>query len=1121
MDIYIGDILKRIRSEYHLSQKEVAKRLGYAPSTISRFESNQNPVRYPFIEEFIEKLNLTEADAFHLKSSFLNKHNIKKDWGTCRNVLHFYGREAELTKLSNWVSDPQINLIAILGMGGIGKTSLAAQFAKSNEGPFAQIICRDLTNPYDALDFVNDLTSSLSDEPVDNPNNLGQAMLELISILREKMCFILLDNFESVMDIHEAGRFSPEFQEYHTMLRALAIGEHQSTVVLTSRHLPEFLSPHKGGMVQLLTLDGLDEEACQTLLDEKGLEVSKDLSTLIERFSGNPLALEFIGDLIRDSYQGDVGTYLKEWPGIQELLFDILPKHLKGYSPDEIEILLWLAIKRQPLSSNMLNQLIEPKLGVGNIGILIRKLTNRSLIQSEPHGFALHNMIMDYMLTHLQKMIFKELEEGAYECLNQFNLLDTKAPEYIQRAQKRDMLEPISQHLQRQFGSQQKAQKALLSLLSRSQKGDVKLTPRYFAGNIVNLLIEMDTNLAELDLSDLQLRHVDFRGVDLQEVNLSNAILQDCLFQEMFGHVLEVSFSPNGRFYAIATANGQIHIWDARTDQKVQILDVDSNWVRSFDWHSKKPWLVTASSGQSTPKIKVWDIQTGQEHLSVEGHNSRIRSIKYAKQGQYIISGSEDHTVKIWDKAGQLLKTLPHKNVSIWTVATHPTETLIASAGADNSIWLWDYEIGKVVKQLEGHTGWISDVTFNKDGSKLASASQDGTVRIWDVEHGDSLQPLQGHVGWVRSITFIDIKNQLATTGADGTLRLWDVRYQKPLQTVRAHDALVESVAASPDGKRLITGSQNNEVRIWEGTQCIQRLIGHKNPMWSAQFSSDGRTLVSGSSDGKIREWLLNGEDEPTIFEGHSDWVKSVVYHPTLPLLASGSSDCKVILWNRKTGQPETILEGHTSWISAVDISPNGRFLASCSGDGTVQIRNGRSGDIEHVLSDANGRLFMVKFSPTSQFIVSSNDKDTIIVWETRTGNQLAVLEKHTENIYALAFSEDEHFLYTGGDDGQLVIWDTDKWRHHETVIFTNSSSILFIAVQPFGRLLALGMLDGSTRLFDTKTKQIVEIFSVGTQPIWCVAFSPDGQMLASCGDSEKIQLWDIHSRALIKQLHV
>jgi WD40 repeat protein/transcriptional regulator with XRE-family HTH domain len=1122
----IGDILLGYRKDRLLNQQEVAKELEVHHTTVSRIERNLQRPHPEYIESYIKKLRLSKAEAFALRRALNPEVVIRTDWGTCKNVVQFYGRYEHLKQLYNWTQNTQVNLVGILGMGGLGKTSLAAHFVKQNAESFGAIICRDLTNPYPALAFVHELIHALADGDAVAANTLGQAMLELINILKKKRCLLLLDNFESVMDFENVGKYKPEFLDYQSVINKLASSDHMSVVLITSRHQPENLSHEENGLVRLLHLDGLEEEACISLLDSREVEVTKEqLQELVFRFSGNPLALEIIGDLIRDIYQTDVDAYLKDWPSMRELLSDILPKQMRGLAPDEIEVLLWLAIKRRPLSAHDLDQVIEPKLGFGNIALLIKKLTNRSLVQSDVQtsvrGATLHNMIMEYLLDYLQTLICDEFAEQKYECLNRFNLIDIDAPEYIQQAQRRDMLQPILQTLQRQQGSASSVETMLFQLLAHLQAGSLDIVPRFLAGNLANLLIELNHDLSHKSLANLQLKHADFREATLHNVDLSHSNLQNCVFRDAFGHVLKVSFSPNGRFYGIATANGQVHIWEVATYEKVQIFEVDTNWVRSFDWHPTKDWIVTASSGQTTPLIKVWDIESGKLKTQFSGHKSRIRSIVYAKDGQMIVTASEDKTAIVWDSNGRILHTLEHEEVPIWSVAVHPTQTLMATAGADPTIQLWDYEVGQVVGQFEGHTDWVTAVTFNEDGTKLASGSRDGTVRLWDVKRRDSLKPFEGHEGWVRDITFRNGRKELASTGADGTIRLWNTEMYTLIRAMPAHEALVESIAASPDGELLISGSQNNEVRIWRGWECVHRAVGYKNPMWSVQFSPNSRYLLSGSSDGTMREWDVQDGQEIRAFEGHRDWVKMAAYHPTLPLFASGSSDRSIILWDRQSGRQQKKLEGHTSWISAIDFSPNGRQLASCSGDGTIRLWNGRTGAMEQELTDPNGRLWMVKFSPNGRFLASSNDKDQVLIWNARSGDLLHTLERHTESVYALAFSEDERHIYSGGADSELMVWEVATGHYQYSVDMPNPSSIWSISRQPFGDYLAVGLVDGSVRLLDINSRAQMHNFSLNTLPIWCVAFSPDGQLVASCGDGETIQIWNIETRSLVQRLLV
>ncbi|NJM46328.1 MAG: ATP-binding protein [Alkalinema sp. RU_4_3] len=173
----------------------------------------------------------------------------------------FYGREAELQQLQQWINDRK-RLLILWGMGGIGKTSLAIELVNRINSRYSQTIWRSLQDAPLFTDWATDILAQLGESPTDNP------LSQLVKRLRDKPVLLILDNWESILQSGSAsGRYRPDYEDYGELLRLVGEVPHQSTLLVTSREVPRQLLRLKGNpKVQALELPGLHAPRCSKTL---------------------------------------------------------------------------------------------------------------------------------------------------------------------------------------------------------------------------------------------------------------------------------------------------------------------------------------------------------------------------------------------------------------------------------------------------------------------------------------------------------------------------------------------------------------------------------------------------------------------------------------------------------------------------------------------------------------------------------------------------------------------------------------------------------------------------------------------------------------------------------------
>jgi WD40 repeat protein len=483
------------------------------------------------------------------------------------------------------------------------------------------------------------------------------------------------------------------------------------------------------------------------------------------------------------------------------------------------------------------------------------------------------------------------------------------------------------------------------------------------------------------------------------------------------------------------------------------------------------------------------------------------------------------------------------------SIDVSPDGRLLASAGPDNVVKLWDLVSGKLLRNLHGHSDVVSCVVFNPSGSILASGSVDSTIRLWDVATGNVLKTLQEHADTVSTVAFSRDGKMLASGSRDKMIKLWEVDTGKQLRTWTASEEVV-SLAVSPDATRLavVCGTGSPIVTLWDmasGT-VVSELRGHDRGVHAVAFSPDGKHIASAGRDNTVRVWNSKTLAELFTLEGHAHAVYSVAFSPDGKLLASGSRDQTVRLWDVTTGKlvhtlsgnPRTqkvLRRGPAALIMGpgeeglVDIfdyemmsvikramEPGGRIVLMTPEFGTTDDGPPRE---MFSLSGMSDEVLCVRFSPDGKSVISGSG-DAIRVWDAATGAETRTLKGASDVPVSVAFSPADRLLATGHLDGRVHLWEltTGKQTRVMTGHFTGVRSLAFNAN---GTLLATGSDAGAIKLWNIATGQELSVFVGHTDKVLSVVLSPDGRWLASSSSDSTVRLWEAESGREVLQKKV
>lgn len=629
-------------------------------------------------------------------------YQLREDWGDApdRYSTSFYGRTEELSTVKRLIINERCRLITIFGMAGIGKTTLAIKFAQETEENFDYIIWRSLLPAPPVKEILSDLIKFLSNQTIINlPDNINGCISILIDYLRNERCLLILDNAESILQDCLIDRRRDDCEGYQNLLTQIGTVNHQSCLLITSREKFQEIEyiENRNKKVSSLALEGLKEDDILNLFPREwwsdNLENRQALIEIAKYFLYNPFILNQASYLIQNDINGDIQEFCRALRQ-GELPFrdigDILQRQFERLSDIEKKVMFWLAINQETISfEQLLEDLRLEDQTVTRIRVIAsinnldqrRPLIERNTLEQ----LMLQPVIFEYAINEIIEKICEEIKTGNLDFLKSYALLQAQAKVYIKDTQRRLILQPIIDKLLREYGNRENLENRLCCILD-AIRNDRSLGNGYAVGNILNLLVNLNSTLNNYNFSDLPVYQADLSNANLHHFDFSYAQLEKCLFRETFSNILTVAFSPDGEFLATGDGQNEIHLWQVRDRKKVQTFRGHEDWVKKITFSPDGRLLASASGDRI---IKLWNVETGNWLNDLSSHTQRLMSITFSSDGEFLASVSEDRTVKLW-------KVSTRK--CFWT--------------------------------FNGHDGTVRDVVFSLDGNLVISCSEDKTIKL-------------------------------------------------------------------------------------------------------------------------------------------------------------------------------------------------------------------------------------------------------------------------------------------------------------------------------------------------------------------------------------------------------
>ena len=490
--------------------------------------------------------------------------------------------------------------------------------------------------------------------------------------------------------------------------------------------------------------------------------------------------------------------------------------------------------------------------------------------------------------------------------------------------------------------------------------------------------------------------------------------------------VLSVAVTPNGAYVISGLDDGTIGIWDAASGvEPSPRLQGHLGAIRSV---ACSPDSTRIASGSDDSTIRLWDLKSTTKVADLNGHKLGVTSVCFSPtmcEGVLLLSGSRDRTIRLWNVSSSLSVdsyVVDRFTSSIIAVAFSPDGQRIISGATDGTIRVRDTDSSSEILCLSFKQTSIQSVAFSPNGQWIVSGSHDGAIGIWNAELGAQYcQPLKSHERCrpIRSLAFFPDGKRIISGAGNGTIRVWDFeRGKEDRLPLREHLRSVEAVVVSNDGRRIISGSKDHSIRIWDvdhSAKVLETEISPVNAITVMALSHDGANFAIGLKDQSIRllDTIECADVLPHSLVGHEDTTRSLSFSPVGGKIASGAdkNDGSVRIWDTATGKQMSHL-----WVDdmgsslSLAFSRDGHRIASGSKNGIIRIWDLLSNlqTLPLLLRGHGGGVSSIAFSPDGTQIVSGSMDSTVRVWDAKSCAQISPsFNEHESMVRSVEFSSD------------------------------------------------------------------------------------------------------------------
>ena len=505
--------------------------------------------------------------------------------------------------------------------------------------------------------------------------------------------------------------------------------------------------------------------------------------------------------------------------------------------------------------------------------------------------------------------------------------------------------------------------------------------------------------------------------------------------------------------------------------------------------------------------------------IALYGHSRSVNAAKFTKDGKYVITGSDDQTLKVWDANTGHLECSYLVNGAVSSIAIGPDNRTIVVSDKLGTVETFLISSDSIVKKESDNLldTYARFVTFNSSGTEIIACCDNGDIRVYDANDLTIDTSWKSPKNGVQCITYDSTGTRMILAGSDKTITIRNAVNKKFIKSLpNLHKDWVRSVDVSPDGHLLVSCSDDKTVRLWDmdKDRCCWFV---ELPHWvsNVRFTPDGNRIIVSSRDGILRTYDVKTRMEiPALQINHSGYIRNFDLSPDGSRVVTCTSSSIVNIWDcgeHLDSRIDIPMEGAIAGVSFINDSH--RFAAASKNGyfGVWDYSTGENIFKKDIGNEGSRQIWSLQTSPDGCYIAISTNK--VRLFDAETGEEIYFENNkgHRGWIRDICFSHNGQLLASVGSDGSIIIWSVPEGKMLKSIKKAHSAGINSVSFSHNNdSLLVTGSDDSTICQWNITSGERINQPIVGHDGgVLCVAYSPDDTKILSSSSDQTGCLWD------------